>query len=129
MRVFLSYSPEDKEFAQSLAQELTGSGLRVSMPSNEILPGDNPWLRIGKALEKSHAMVVILSPASVRSSLRQSELEYALGNSKFKKRIFPVLARPTKNIPWILQKFEIYDGKKDKDKVGASIARRLKRVA
>ena len=129
VQVFLSYAPEDKEFAHSLSRELTERGLRVWTPSTEILPGENPWLRVGKALESSHALVVLLSPESLRSELLQSELEYALGNTKFKERIFPVLVRPTKNVPWILQKFELYDAKQSADKIGASIAQKLKRVA
>ena len=129
MQIFLSYTPTDSDFAHSLAREMTDRGLRVWMPSTEILPGENPWLRIGKALESSHALVVLLSPESVRSGLLQSELEYALGNARFKGRIFPVLVRPTKNIPWILQKFDLYDAKQTADKISASIAQKLKRVA
>jgi hypothetical protein len=129
VQVFLSYAPEDQDFAISLSRELTEHGLRVWRPSAEILPGENPWLRVGKALESSQALVVLLSPQSLRSELLQSELDYALGNSKFKERIFPILVRPTKNVPWILQKFELYDAKQSANKIGAAIAQKLKRVA
>jgi len=73
------------------------------MSADELLPGENPWLTIGKALEDSHALVVLLSPESVKSELLNSELEYALGNENFRDRVFPVLVRPTKQIPWILK--------------------------
>jgi len=77
MQVFFSYSLADREFALQLAKEITSRGLRVWMSADELLPGENPWLTIGKALEDSHALVVLLSPESVKSELLNSELEYA----------------------------------------------------
>src|SRR5271157_4605728 len=146
MQVFFSYSPGDREFALQLAKEITSRGLRVWMSADELLPGKNPWLTIGKALEDSHALVVLLSPESVKSELLNSELEYALGNENFRDRVFPVLLRPTKQIPWILKQFEIYkakipagrrilkkfaiyEAKKDAGRIGTLIAERLKHVA
>ncbi len=129
MQVFFSYSPVDREFAIQLAKEITSQGLRVWMSADELLPGENPWLTIGKALEHSDALVILLSPESVKSDLLTSELEYALGNQNFRDRVFPVLVRPTKQIPWILKKFEIYEAKKSAGRIGALIAERLKQVA
>jgi len=129
MQVFFSYSPGDREFALQLAKEITSRGLRVWMSADELLPGENPWLTIGKALEDSHALVILISPESVKSELLNSELEYVLGNENFRDRVFPVLVRPTKQIPWILKKFEIYEARKNAGRVGALIAERLKQVA
>jgi hypothetical protein len=146
MQVFISYSPADREFARALAKEMSARGLRVWMSYEELLPGDNPWLKIGKALESSHALVVLLSPESVKSELLNSELAYALGNLSFRGRVFPIVVRPTSKIPWILRKFEIYetkkragrrvlkniqvdDAKKDAGRIATLIAQRLKQVA
>jgi hypothetical protein len=135
MQVFFSYSPADEEFARALAKEMSNRGLRAWMPTSEVLPGDNPWLKIGKALENSHALVVLLSPESVKSELLNSELSYALGNLNFRGRVFPILARPTSKIPWILKQFQIFEAgktngkKRDAGKIAEIIAERLKQVA
>jgi TIR domain len=134
MQVFFSYSQADEEFARLLAKEMGNRGLRTWMPSNEVLPGDNPWLKIGKALENSHALVVLLSPESAKSELLNSELSYALGNLNFRGRVFPILVRPTTKIPWILKQFQIFEtgktnSKRDAGKIAGVIAERLKQVA
>jgi hypothetical protein len=132
MQVFFSYSPADRDFARQLAKEITNWGFRVWMSTDELLPGANPWLEIGKALENSQALVILISPDSLKSEWLNSQLEYALGNEKFRDRVFPVLVRPTKQIPWILEKLKTYDVTLDKNepsRIGELIAQRLKRVA
>jgi hypothetical protein len=129
VQIFFSYATKDREFALALSNQLTKQGFRVWIVEDEIFPGDNVWLRIGEALKKSRAMVVLLSPDSVRSENLRREVEYALGDPAYEGRVFPVLVRPTKDIPWILQKLKILDGKQNVAKVGASIAEALKQVA
>jgi len=113
----------------ALSNQLVKRGLKVWLIEDQVLPGDNVWLRIGEALKTSRAMVVLLSPDSVRSDNLRREIEYALGDANYEGRVFPVLVRPTKDIPWILRKFRIFDGKQNIAKVGASIAEALKQVA
>ncbi len=129
MQVFISYAPKDGEFARSLSTQLAKRGLRVWLADDEIFPGDNVWSRIGEALETSRAMVVLLSPDSVRSENLRREIEFALGNPNYEGRVFPVLVRATKDIPWILQKFKVFDGKRNMAQLGTSIAEALKQVA
>lgn len=129
MRIFFSYASKDREFAQALSSQLAKHGFRVWTMEDEILPGDNIWLRVGEALKSSRAMVVLLSPDSVRSENLRREIEYALGNPAYEGRVFPVLVRPTKAIPWILRRFKVLDGKQNVAKIGASIAESLKQVA
>jgi len=129
VQVFFSYAPKDEEFAMALSNQLVKRGLKVWLIEDQVLPGDNVWLRIGEALKTSRAMVVLLSPDSVRSDNLRREIEYALGDANYEGRVFPVLVRPTKDIPWILRKFRIFDGKQNIAKVGASIAEALKQVA
>ena len=107
MKVFLSYSSEDQEAAQELASQLAKAGLDVWDPAEALFPGDNWPLGIGKALEESTAMVVLISPESVKSDSVQHNLQYALSAPQYKGRVIPVLVRPTKDIPWVLKKFPI----------------------
>ena len=94
MQVFLSYENTDKEFASALSSELERRGLSVWLDKRNLLPGDNWSLEIGKALAKSQAMVVLISPESMRSNQVRQEIEYALGNSNYEHRLFPVEVRP-----------------------------------
>jgi hypothetical protein len=129
MQVFLSYAPSDEAFAKALASQLSRRGLSVWSPSEEVLPGDNVWLRIGEALENSKAMIVLVSPDSMRSENVRREIEYALGQPNYEGRLFPVQVRPTKDIPWVLRRFKTLDAKQSAAKVSESIANALSQVA
>jgi hypothetical protein len=129
MQVFLSYENSDKEFASALSSELAKRGVSVWWDQQNLLPGDNWSLEIGKALAKSQAMVVLISPESMRSRKVRQEIEYALGHSGFEHRLFPVEVRPTDEVPWILSRFQILKGAHSPKKVGQTIADALEQVA
>ena len=74
IRVFLSYAHSDQQCARKLSEYLDAAGFQVFDPADELLPGDNWSLEIGRALDTSEAMVVLISPAGV----------------------------PTKDFPWVL---------------------------
>lgn len=129
MQIFLSYAESDGAFAKALASQLARRGLSVWSPDQEVLPGDNVWLRIGEALKRSKAMVVLVSPDSMRSENVRREIQYALGDVNYEHRVFPVRVRPTNDIPWILRKLKIFDAKESVAKVSESIANALEQVA
>lgn len=126
MQIFLSYARSDEAFARALSSQLVRRGFSVWSPGDEVLPGDNAWLRIGDALKKSKAMVVLLSPDSMRSEHVRREIEYALGDPNYEGRLFPVRVRPTEDIPWILRRFRTFDAGRNAAKVSESIASALK---
>ncbi|MFN0123937.1 MAG: toll/interleukin-1 receptor domain-containing protein [Blastocatellia bacterium] len=109
MQVFLSYSPTDRTLARRIRNVLETSGLHVWDAEREIMPGDN-WAEIvGQALKTSEAMVVLLTPHSVQSPRIMGDIDYALGNMAYAKRLIPVLAGapesfPQGKIPWILRR-------------------------
>jgi hypothetical protein len=129
MQIFLSYARSDETFARALSSQLERRGSSVWSPGEEVLPGDNLWLRTGEALKKSKAMVVLLSPDSMRSENVRREIQYALGDPNYEGRLFPVRIRPTEDIPWILRRFKTFDAGRSAAKVSASIANALKQVA
>lgn len=129
MRVFLSYAQADQAFAKALSEELTRRGLDVWSDEREILPGDNVWSSIGEALKKSKALVVLISPESMRSKFVRSEIQYALGDLGYDQRIFPVMVQETSSVPWILSKFKILNANAGAAKVSDAIANSLKQVA
>jgi len=74
MQIFLSYDRSDEEFAMALSEYLEKHGLTVWRGAAEVLPGENVWERIAAALKASKAMIVLLSPESVRSETQQREI-------------------------------------------------------
>ncbi|MEE8522594.1 MAG: toll/interleukin-1 receptor domain-containing protein [Thermoanaerobaculia bacterium] len=111
MNVFLSHAVKDRELARDVAAALASAGLTVWDPASEILPGDNWAEKIGRALEESEAMVVLLTPEALASDSIRRDVEYALGNPRFKERLIPVLSgsldSPSgEGIPWILKRLK-----------------------
>ena len=125
MQVFLSYSDADRDFARELASQLSKRGCEVWDPSDQLFPGDNWPLKTGEALKESKAMVVLLSPDSMKSEWVRGEIQYALGNRNYEGRVFSVLVRPTADIPWILRKFGILRANKDPEAISRHIATAL----
>lgn len=124
MQVFLSYSEADREFARKLSSQLSKRGLQVWDPSDHLFPGDNWPLKIGEALQESKAMVVLLSPDSMKSEWVRREIEYALGDQNYKGRLFTVLVRSAREIPGILRELQVLPTG-DPSKVGDAIATAL----
>lgn len=122
MKVFLSYAQADRDAARFLAEGLARFGHKVWDPADALFPGDNWALRIGKALQESEAMVVLLSPQAMRSDQVRQDIEYALRSAQYKGRLIPVLVKPTKDIPWILKRFPIVRFRRDRDEASRQVA-------
>ena len=104
MEVFVSYAQQDTPIARAVARGLSDEGYKVALAEAELAPGDNWALKIGEALERSRALVVLISPDAVKSNHVRRELEFALTSPQFAHRIFPVMIRPTpQGVPWILR--------------------------
>lgn len=105
MKVFISYNYKDKALAKKFVDGLETAGFEVWDAEREILPGDNWAEKTGRALKESQAMVVLLTPDALKSQNVLHEINYALGEKSYEKRLIPVLVGPPekfkKNIPWI----------------------------
>jgi|SRR5215213_7239934 len=112
MNVFISHSHTDSSLVKKIAAALENEGLTVWDAETEILPGDNFAEKISEALKASDAMVVLLTPESLKSKWTQWEIQYALGNKSYDRRVIPVLVGSEENIssesiPWILRKLQM----------------------
>jgi hypothetical protein len=103
MHVFLSYSHKDQGIAKKISIQLSSLGIDAWTADDNILPGENWSLAVGKALQRSDAMVVLLSPDAVDSQSVRNDVSFALSSPKFEGRVVPVIVRPTKDIPWFLE--------------------------
>lgn len=118
--VFLSYSHQDAEIMSLIRENLQKAGLSV-WTDEGIEPGTPFWKdAIEEAIEKSHCLVVILSPNAKKSIWVKRELDYAEMHTK---RIFPVLGKGNEKnaIPFSLVGSQ-YIELKNRAKIGALIA-------
>jgi hypothetical protein len=129
MKIYVSYAQSDRAFALSLAKQLMGLGHHVWMDRLALLPGDNWPLEIGKALQDCDAMVVLLSPHSARSEGQRHEIDYALSSDQYAGRVIPVFIRPTKDFPWILEKFSAVRANNNPAGAGRKIGQLLRKVS
>jgi predicted nucleotide-binding protein len=67
MKVFISHTSTDTKLARRVADTLRVAVFQV-WDDTQILPGENWAESLGKALDESDAMVVLLTPSSVHSS-------------------------------------------------------------
>jgi hypothetical protein len=76
--IFLCHSSKDKEFVRKLARDLHDLLIYSWFDEWELAPGDSLHELIGKALEQSSYVGVILSPDSIKSAWCKKELNQAL---------------------------------------------------
>ena len=119
-QVFLTYSLRDERAAAKIRNELCRSGLNVWWDWES---GRKPeWaFEVGRALEASDSMIVLVSPHAMTSDLVTRELEYAITNERFRNRLFPVVIQPTREMPGYFSLLPMFDLTKDR-------RRELKRV-
>ncbi len=126
MKVFISYAHEDAKWADSIRQALRESketsGIEVWNRELELQPGENWALKLGKALESSEAMVVLLSPQSVKSPFVRQDIDFALTHPKFRGRLISMMVKPTKDIPWILRTLPFIDATGGKEEALREVA-------
>ncbi|MEO6723832.1 MAG: toll/interleukin-1 receptor domain-containing protein [Blastocatellia bacterium] len=102
--VFLSHSSENHSFAALIAETMRRHAIPVwYAPTNMI--GAQEWQdEIGLALKRCDWFAVILSPSAVESMWVKRELQYALLQRRFEKRIVPILYLPCdpESLSWAL---------------------------
>lgn len=135
MKVFMSYAHTDEPLARRVFDILQEAGLEVWDGTREIMPGDNWAAKVSEALQESQAMVVLLTPNAMRSNWVRSEIEYALGEVRFRKRLIPVVVGnpdelKREDVPWILWTLKIIRLEHANEEEGIKeIARTLQQVA
>lgn len=109
VKVFISHSSSDKGEAKALAVALKNRGVDVWFDEWELVPGQSWQHEIGRALDASSAMVVLITPESIDSEWVKSEINFALANESFQGRVFPVVVgdEVPDNTPWILRRFQL----------------------
>jgi formylglycine-generating enzyme required for sulfatase activity len=105
MTTFISYSRVNSDFAVRLAQDLKSADFDVWLDQLDIPTGARWDDEIEKALEKSAAFMIILSPESIQSQNVKDEIGYAIDAGK---HILPVVIENCK-VPFRLRRFQYVD--------------------
>lgn len=97
-QVFLSYSFQDKEFAQHLANDLRKQGVKVWLADEQVKVGDKIIDTIREGISSSQWIIVVLSENSSQSDFVSKELVFALDEEQKRDRpfILPAVISETK---------------------------------
>jgi TPR repeat protein len=93
LRVFVSYSRDDLDFADQLDAALNACGFECIIDRQDISGGEDWKRRLGNLISEADTVVFVLSPTSARSEICAWEVEEA---ARLSKRILPVNCRPLK---------------------------------
>jgi hypothetical protein len=110
MQAYVSHAVEDRDLALSLTTAIRAVGIAVWSP-DDISPGANWALELGKALEQSDVMIILFTKGARHSSWLKQEVQFALTEGNYRGRIVPVLVNlPTfpagADVPWVLLRFQ-----------------------
>jgi hypothetical protein len=95
LRVFISYSRDDLNFADQLDAALSTCGFQCLIDRHGISGGEDWKRRLGNLISEADTVVFVLSPSSARSEICDWEVEEA---ARLNKRILPVNCRPLKDV-------------------------------
>jgi hypothetical protein len=95
LRVFISYSREDLDFADQLAAALDSSGFECFIDREGISGGEAWKRRLGNLISEADTVVFVLSPDSARSETCNWEVEEA---ARLNKRILPANWRSLESV-------------------------------
>lgn len=99
MVVFISYAHEDSTLVDEICSRLSTAGLKFFRDTKDISWGGSISSDVQQALESAEGVVVVISPASVKSQWVPFEIGYA---TALRKPILPFLTHPSIDLPGYL---------------------------
>jgi hypothetical protein len=95
LRVFISYSRDDLDFADQLDAALSACGFDCIIDRHRISGGEDWKRRLGNLISEADTVVFVLTPTSARSEICTWEAKEA---ERLGKRILPVIQRPLEGV-------------------------------
>jgi hypothetical protein len=77
LRVFISYSRDDLEFADQLDEALNACGFECLIDRHGISGGEDWKRRLGNLISEADTVAFVLSPSSARSEICAWEVEHS----------------------------------------------------
>lgn len=130
MSVFISYSHNDKNFIETLCENLVLHKARVWIDTWELSVGDSILTKVQDAITSSGALIIVLSNSSVKSEWCKRELNAALMIELDKKEVFilPVLLEDCE-IPLFLREKLYADFRENYDNGFKSILEAISKIS
>ena len=112
-RVFISYAEPDTRFAHRLAEDLRRRDAEVWIAPESIRPGDSWVEAIERGLSESSHMVIVLTPAALKSKWVQKEIQLAIDQErKGRMHIIPLDVKHCK-VPPLLRSYQMISFRRD----------------
>src|SRR5262249_44102258 len=90
LKIFISYSRKDEDFAQDLLAGLQVGGFEPYLDKHDIAAGEDWQARLGRLIEAADTVVFVISPDAVASDRCAWEVERTVN---LKKRLLPIVWR------------------------------------
>src|SRR5215471_18014647 len=90
LKIFISYSRKDEDFAQDLLAGLQAAGFEPYLDKHDIAAGEDWEARLGRLIEAADTVVFVISPDAVASERCAWEVERTVN---LKKRLLPIVWR------------------------------------
>lgn len=90
LRVFVSHSHQDRDFANELTKQLDRCGIETWYSPANILPLDDYIKAISDGLMKCDWVIVVVSSHSSKSDWVRAEVNTASNDPRFRSRILPI---------------------------------------
>src|SRR5262249_23166868 len=90
LKIFISYSRKDEDFAQDLLEGLEATGFEPYLDKHDIAAGEDWETRLGRLIETADTVVFVISPDAVASKRCAWEVDCTIDR---KKRLLPIVWR------------------------------------
>lgn len=104
-KVFISYSHIDAKIADEIVQTLSNQGIEYFRDIKDIDWGDTIDIKVQDGLRESSALLVIISPASLKSQWVPYEIGVAAGRGL---KILPYLTHPSLDAPTYIRNLKYF---------------------
>ena len=110
-KVFISHSSRDRTFVVRIAEVLQQHRITYWYSGTDIVGAQQWHDEIGRALHRCNWFLLVLTPEAIRSEWVKRELFFALNESRYRKRIVPLLCKRCKysQLSWTLPALELVD--------------------
>jgi hypothetical protein len=89
-QAFISHSSADTELVAALRTHAAGLGIGIYLAEHDLRPGLQLSKKVQQEIERSHAVVLLLTDAAASSAYVQQEIGYAL---RCRKEVIPLVER------------------------------------
>jgi hypothetical protein len=106
-KVLISYSQVDSEIADEIVRTLLKQNVEIIRDLRDVSWGESVELKVDKGFDEISAVLVIISPASLKSQWMPYEIGFIRGKEK---AVIPYITDPTLELPVDIQQLNCISG-------------------